>query len=135
MHKMRLFMAFAFVLFLAIGYKTYEQYNRIKDTQELIIQNESESLANFIGAFRQTYQDVFVRNHIDIDEKTLNLLPVVTITEISRRFSSSVQGDITVRTVSDRPRNAKNKANTFELEMIRHFNENPEEKQKFLEVL
>ena len=122
MQRMNLFIAFAFVLFIAIGFKTYEQYNNIKKTQELIIQNESQSLANFIGAFRQTYQDVFI-----------HLLPVKTTTEISKRFSSSVQGDIVVRTVSDRPRNPDNAANPFELKMIQYFLQNSKEKQKFIQ--
>ncbi|MEN8147202.1 MAG: EAL domain-containing protein [Campylobacterota bacterium] len=133
MQRMNLFIVFAFVLFIAMGLKTYEQYNNIKKTQELIIQNESQSLANFISAFRQTYQDVFIRHHIDVDEKTIHLLPVKTTAEISERFSSSVQGDITVRTVSDRPRNPDNAANPFESEMIRYFLQNPKEKQRFVQ--
>ncbi len=132
MQKMNLFIAFAFVLFIAIGYKTYEQYKEIKNTQEMIIQNESESLAKFIGAFRSTYQDAFLQNHIEVDEKTVNLLPVKTTPVISKYFSSSVQGNIVIRTVSDRPRNPDNKANIFELEMIEYFNQNPKENQRFL---
>ena len=133
MHKMKLFFAFAFLLLIAIGFKTYEQYQNIKTTQELILQNESQSLAKFIGAFRQTYQDAFVQNHIDVDEKTIHLLPVKTTTEISQRFSSSVQGDIVVRTVSDRPRNPQNAANPFELDMINYFRQNPMQKQRFIQ--
>ena len=45
MLKMNLFIAFAFILFIAIGFKTYEQYKDLKNTQKMIIQNESESLA------------------------------------------------------------------------------------------
>ena len=131
MHKMNLFIAFAFVLFFAIGYKTYEQYKAIKNTQNLIIQNESQSLAKFIGAFRHTYQETFLQHHIDVDEKTINLLPVKTTPVIAKYFSSSVQGDIVIRTVSDRPRNPDNTANPFELEMIQYFNNNPKEHQRF----
>ena len=133
MRNMKLFIIFAVLLFLAIGYKTYEQYHRIKDIQKLIVLNESQSLAKFISAFRQTHQDAFLSNHIDVNEKTINLLPVKTITEISNRFSSSVQSDIVIRTVSDRPRNMDNMANDFELEMIQYFKHNPKEKQKFLQ--
>lgn len=133
MQKMKYFITFALLLFIAVSYKTYEQYNRIQNTKELIVKNESQSLANFITAFRQTYQDVFLRNHIDIDEKTMNLLPVKTIAEINNRFSSSVQSDIVIRTVSDRPRNANNLANSFEMEMIRYFQEHPDDKQRFLQ--
>lgn len=133
MRNMKLFIIFAFLLFIVIGYKTYEQYHKIQDTQKLIVLNESRSLAEFISAFRQTYQDVFLRNHIDVDEKTINLLPVKTISEISNRFLSSVQGDVVIRTVSDRPRNADNMANDFELEMIQYFKKNPEETHNFIQ--
>ena len=134
MLKMRLFFAIAFLLLVAIGFKTYTQYNNIKSTQELILQNESQSLAKFISAFRQTYQDVFLNNHIEVNDKTIHLLPVKTTTEISQRFSESVQGDITVRTVSDRPRNPINAANTFELQMIEYFRANPTQTQKFVQI-
>jgi len=133
MRNMKFFMIFAFLLFTAISYKTYEQYHRIQETQKLIILNESQSLAEFISAFRQTYQDIFLSNHIEVDEKTINLLPVKTIAEISKRFSESVQGDVVIRTVSDRPRNADNMANDFELEMIQYFTQNPEETDKFIQ--
>ena len=132
MRNMKFFITFSFLLFLAIGYKTYEQYYRIQDTQKLIILNESQSLSEFISAFRQTYQDVFLRNHIEVNEKTINFLPVKTTTEISNRFSTSVQGDVVIRTVSDRPRNIKNMANNFELGMIKYFKNNPDKTHKFM---
>ena len=133
MRNMKFFILFAFLLFVGISYKTYEEYYRIQDTQKLIILNESQSLAEFISAFRQTYQDIFLREHIDVDEKTINLLPVKTTAEISNRFSASVQGDIVIRTVSDRPRNIENMANNFELEMIQYFKKNPKETHKFIQ--
>jgi len=132
MQNMKFFIIFAFLLFLGISYKTYDQYNGIKDTEKLIVLNESKSLSEFISAFRQTYQDVFIRNHIEVNEKTINLLPVKTTTEISNRFSTSVQGDVVIRTVSDRPRNIKNMANDFELGMIKYFKNNPKETHKFM---
>ncbi len=133
MRNMRLFLLFALFLFITISYRTYEQYHHIKDTQKLIVLNESQALATFISAFRQTYQDAFLTNHIDVNEKTINLLPVKTITEISDRFSSSVEGDIVIRTVSDRPRNSDNMANNFELKMIRYFKDHPKEKDNFIQ--
>lgn len=133
MRNMKYFILFSLLILLIISYKTYEEYQGIHETQKLIVLKESQSLANFISSFRQTYQDAFLSNHIDVNEKTVNLLPVKTITEISDRFSSSVQGDILIRTVSDRPRNIDNMANDFELEMIQYFKQHPNEKQKFLQ--
>ena len=134
MFKMKYFITFGFLLFMALGYKTYEQYNGMKTTHELIILNESKSLAHFISAFRQTYQSVFIDNHIDIDSQTINFLPVKTIREISDRLAASSKEDIVIRTVSDRPRNSKNQANDFEMGMMDYFRKNPEVKDKFVEI-
>jgi diguanylate cyclase (GGDEF)-like protein/PAS domain S-box-containing protein len=133
MLNMKYFVTFALLLFMALGYQTYEQYQRISSTQKLIIKNESESLANFISAFRQTYQSAFIDNHIEMDPKMINLLPVKTISEISSRFAVIEKEDIVIRTVSDRPRNPKNKANTYEMHMIDYFRNNPKVTSKFLE--
>ena len=133
MRTTRYFMIFAFLLLLLIGYKTYEQYERISQTQKLIVQNESKSLAHFVTAFRQTYQDVFLRNDIEITDKTIHLFPVKTTKEISDRFSKSLKGDVVVRTVSDRPRNPENKANRLEMEMMNYFRTHPEEKERFIQ--
>jgi diguanylate cyclase (GGDEF)-like protein/PAS domain S-box-containing protein len=134
MRRIHLFLIFALLLFMLIGYKTYEQYERILKTQDLIIQNESRSLGNFIAAFRQTYQDIFLRHNIEVTDKTLHLLPVKTTREISERFSKSLQGDIVIRTVSDRPRNPENMANAFEMEMINYFKKHSEVKEKFTQL-
>ena len=134
MFKMKYFITFGFLLFMALGYKTYEQYNGMKTTHELIILNESKSLAQFISAFRQTYQSVFIDNHIDIDSQTINFLPVKTIRDISDRLAASSKEDIVIRTVSDRPRNSRNQANDFEMRMMDYFRKNPEVKDKFVEM-
>ena len=133
MFNTKYFIAFSFILFMALGYKTYEQYSRIEDTHKLIILNESQALANFISAFRETYQNAFIDNEVVMDHKMINLLPVKTISEISSRFSTQVKEDIVIRTVSDRPRNIKNKANDFELSMMDYFRKNPKETDKFIE--
>ncbi len=133
MRTMKLFLLFAFLLFIVMSYKTYEQYQNIRETQKLIVLNESQALATFISSFRQTYQNAFLNNHIELNAKTLNLLPVKTITEISDRFSSKIEGDIVIRTTSDRPRNIDNMANDFELEMIQYFKDNPKENDNFIQ--
>jgi diguanylate cyclase (GGDEF)-like protein/PAS domain S-box-containing protein len=133
MRTARYFIIFALLLLVLIGYKTYEQYQRISQTQQLIIQNESQSLAHFMSAFRQTYQDIFLRHNIQITDKTIHLFPVKTTKEISDRFSRSMEGDVVIRTVSDRPRNPKNRANSFEMEMMHYFREHPQKQEHFVQ--
>ncbi len=133
MRKVNYFILFALLLLFGLGYKTYEQYKRIGETQDLIALNQSRSIAHLIKAFRHTYQDAFLNNNIVIDEKMINLLPVKTVFEISQRFSAYEKGDILIRTVSDRPRNPDNKANTFEEKMINYFRNNENENEKFIQ--
>ena len=133
MRSMKIFILFSLLLLIFIGFRTYEQYNAIEETEKVILLNESESLAKFISAFRQTYQNIFVKYNIDINDKTINLLPVKTISEISQKFTDNVQKKIIIRTVSDRPRNSDNMANSFELKMIKYFNDNPTHTDKFIQ--
>ena len=131
--SMKIFILFSLLLLLFIGFRTYVQYNAIEETEKVILLNESESLSKFISSFRQTYQNIFVKYNIDIDDKTIHLLPVKTIAEISQKFADTVQQKIVIRTVSDRPRNSDNMANSFELKMIKYFNEHPSDTDKFIQ--
>lgn len=133
MKSMKFFILFAVLLFMVLSYRTREQYQEISKTQKLIVLHENRSLAEFISSFRQTYQDIFLREHIKITDTTLNLLPVKTIVEISKRFSSKINGEIVIRTVSDRPRNPYNKVDHFEAQMIDYFKSHPEAKYSFTE--
>jgi len=128
---MKFFTLFSLLLFLFIGYRTYTQFNDLRNTEKLILLNESQSLSEFVSAFRQTYQDAFINHQIPVDDKTINLLPVKTISEISKRFSKNVNGEVIVRTVSDRPRNSLNMANDFELNEIKYFKNNTTESDHF----
>ena len=127
------FIVLIIILFGILSYKTYEQYTNLLHAQKIIVFNESKSLATFIGAFRQTYQDAVMYNHIEVTKKTMKLLPVQTISSISDKFSASMNGDIIIRTVSDRPRNPKNMANKFELDMIKIFKTKLDKESIFLE--
>jgi len=133
MKNMKFFILFAVVFFIVIGMVTYQQYKRIEETHKLIILNETKSLTNFITSFRQIYQNIFLNEHIIIDEKMINLLPVKTTKEISENFEKKLHGKVTIRTVSDRPRNPDNRANAFETEMIAYFRKHPDSAYRFVE--
>ena len=133
MNKMNYFVLFSVMLFIFIGARTYDHYHELKHTEKLILLNESQSLSKFVTAFRQTYQDAYIAHHIPVDEKTINLLPVMTISEISKRFSETVNGEVIIRTVSDKPRNSANMANDFELEQIQYFKDNSDKAEHFIQ--
>ena len=128
------FLVLAIVLSLVLGYRTFHQYHSIQQTQINILENRAQTLADFIKAFRKTYQDIFLKKHIQVNEDTLHLLPVKTTTQISKDFALSQNHKILIRTVSDRPRNPKNMANDFELKMIDYFKKHPKDTHKFVQT-
>jgi diguanylate cyclase (GGDEF)-like protein/PAS domain S-box-containing protein len=127
---MKYFIAIALLLLAAVGYTIYGQYRGMIDSQQKMMINEGRSLDSYIEAFRDTYQDAFAINKIPLNEKTLHLLPVKTINDISKHFSDNVHGDVQIRTVSDRPRNPNNMANALEKEMIQYFRSHTSEKNR-----
>jgi len=131
MREIRIFLLIALVLFFVFGYKTYDQYAHISRTQKLLIERESSALSDFVSSFRKIYQDVFLREKITIDKRVVNLLPVKTLVDISKNLSRSTNGDVQIRTVSDRPRNPENKANSYEMKIIHYFQNHPEQKSYF----
>jgi len=127
---MRYFIIIAVLLFAVVGYKTYEQYTIMENTRQDILRGKGESFSAFLAAFRETYQKAFLEHHIPVDDQTLPLLPVVTTGALSKNLSRKLNGDVQIRTVSDRPRNSINQADPFEKEMIDYFRSHPEIKAK-----
>ena len=127
----KIFLIFAIVLFAIISGKLYKDYHSNEELKIIVIKNEVDSLSSFISAFRQTYQKTFLDYNIPVDDKTVNLLPVKTIKSMSDSFAKTLGDRVTIRTVSDRPRNIENKANIDELKVINYFNENKEKKSYF----
>jgi len=132
MYHRKYFIIFAIILSTLLGYKTYEQYHTISKTQNIIIQNQSKTLIDFVKSFRKTYQNVFLKENISIDNKTIHLLPVKTTPMIAKIFAKAQNNDITIKTVSDKPRNPSNLANAFEMEMIQYFKLHPKKQYKFI---
>ncbi|UFH60382.1 EAL domain-containing protein [Sulfurovum mangrovi] len=132
MKNINLFIVLSLLVLGMLGYKVYEYDRQMKLTQKTILQTEIRTLAEFIDAFRITYQDILEQGHIDINETTLELLPVKSLSSISRSFSEKVKEEISIRSVSDQPRNPQGMANPFELEMIRYFREHPEKNEIFV---
>ena len=112
------FIIFALLIFIIIISKFYIEYQSKEQLKINIVKEEALSLSSFMIAFRQTYQNAFINNHIPVDNKTINLLPVRTTKEIGDTFSKIVNNAVTIKTVSDKPRNPVNRANTQEMKII-----------------
>ncbi len=110
---------------MIISIKFYYNYVSDKDLKKMIITSESKSLIALLVSFKQIYQNAFIENHIPIDNRTINLFPTKTIKNIAEDFSLRLKHKITIRTVSDRPRNKSNMTNSDELKIISYFKKNP----------
>ncbi len=129
MKRNRMIILFTTIAALALLYNAffiYEQIGRIKNLESLVSTNQAKTLEAYVRAFRETYQERFIREHIPLNEKNIKLLPVTTMTDISSKFSRILHDKAMVRTVSDRPRNPKNAANDLEMEAIRYFRDHPD---------
>jgi len=120
----KIFIIFAILTINFIGLKFYLDVKDIQELKSMVVKDEAKALTALFMSFRKTYQNIFIEKHIEIDEKTINLLPVRTNDKISETFSTMVGNKIIIRTVSDRPRNINNKANKNEMGIINYFNKN-----------
>lgn len=74
---------------------------------------------------RYVYHQQFVDSGIDLNDSTVGFLPAHASTSISDKFSEISKDNISIRNVTDRPRNPKNMADSFELRAIEQFKNNP----------
>lgn len=101
--------------------KFTKEYNENQELKRIIFTQEAKYLNNFIVAFRKVYQNIYTEHNITLNNETLPLLPIMTINSIAKEFSTLVDKKVTIRLVSDNPRNPNNLANNKELEIINKF--------------
>jgi diguanylate cyclase (GGDEF)-like protein len=132
--KNRFIVLFLSIALLAILYNlffAYDQLRRVDRLQTFVARHQAKVLDAFIMAFRRTYQEAFLKNHIPLNEENIKLLPVVTTPRISEKFSDLIAHKATIRVVSDKPRNPRNIANELEMRSIEYFRAHPEAKEQF----
>jgi len=124
-----------FSIFISIVFlgKLYHENETAKEIKRLSIMYEAESIADFMIAFRTTYQNIFIQNHTKLDESNIDFLPVKTTNEIARVFSS-LNTKSKIATVSDRPRNIVNMANARQMEAIDFFKKNTNKTSYFKSI-
>jgi c-di-GMP phosphodiesterase len=121
MHRQyKLFLILSLIVLSIFIFKINFEMKYSQKIENMAIESESKSLADLIIAFRTTYQNVFIRNHTQLDETTFNFLPVKTMNEMSDIFSKR-NIDAKIQTVSDRPRNKINLANERQKKLIEYF--------------
>ncbi len=126
----KLFTLYALIIIAIFTIKLSYEERTTKKIQELSIRYESESIADFLVAFRSTYQDIFIKNHATLNSTNIDFLPVKTTNEIAKIFSK-LNTKSKIATVSDRPRNPVNLANKRQMEAIKYFLTHKNEKSFF----
>jgi len=86
---------------------------------------KAQNLKNYFISMRTIYHHQFLDSNLEINESTVKLLPAYASTIISDKFAELSHDGTTIRSVTDRVRNVKNTADSFELEAIEYFKKNP----------
>ena len=118
---------FLIVILLKITYSYFEA----KEREYEFAKKEAEVLNSYAMESRLYYQKLFLNGSLELNEKTLPALPAFSSPIISENFSKNNPLNITVKTVSDRARNPKNKADKDELKAIEFFKNNRSESTYF----
>jgi diguanylate cyclase (GGDEF)-like protein/PAS domain S-box-containing protein len=111
-----------FIVFATI--KTAYSYYNTKKLEKEFVKRQAESLNSFMLIHRNYYQKLYINNTYQLNEKTAVGLPAFSAREISEKFSKHNSFNITVKTVSDNPRNPLNSADKYELKAINLFKKN-----------
>lgn len=121
----KLFKIIAILIIFSNVVLTLYLYNNVKSFIETRAYHRAETLNNYFSSMRYVYHKQFIKSGLSIDDATLGLLPAHASSLISDRFSELSNNDISIRNVTNRPRNPANRADTFEEEAIEYFKENP----------
>ncbi|MBV5278292.1 MAG: EAL domain-containing protein [Campylobacteraceae bacterium] len=92
--------------------------------------HQSQILKDYFLSMRYVYHKQFLESKIDLNDSTVGFLPAHASARISQEFEKRSSQQITMRNVTDRPRNPINKADDLETKMIDYFNQNPDKNEK-----
>jgi len=120
------------ILFLIIALtRVAINYFENKASVEEFISQQTKLIDSLYLTHRDYYQELYLKDAIHLNEKTLPGLPAYSAVEISKNFSQKNELHIEMKTVSDRARNPKNQADAYELKAIEYFKNNSSEKEYF----
>jgi len=117
------------VHFLSVEYLSHRQ---VKQDVVRSLSDDARIIRGMLMSLRNVYQRQFLDHEIPINDKTLGFLPAHSISRISREFRDWVDTGLSFNNVSDVPRNPDNAADSVELEAIRFFRENQEQKERMV---
>lgn len=104
---------------------TYKMYQKEQQSIQERALAKAENLKNYFISMRNVYHHQFLNSNLELNESTVKLLPAYAATIISDKFAELSEDGTAIRSVTDRVRNEKNRADHFEREAIEYFKKNP----------
>jgi len=126
----KIFWVIALLIVVANSFLTLYVYNHTQKAIEIRAFARGESLKEYFISMRYVYHQQFLDSGLEVNEKTVGFLPAHASTLISDKFSELSSDGITIRNVTDVPRNPKNMADEFELDAIEYFKKTKMKKPK-----
>lgn len=121
----KIFRIIAALIVLSNLFLSFYMYKEMQTLIETRAASRANSLKDYFASMRYVYHQQFIKSKLEINDSTLGFLQAHASTLISERFSQISKDNISIRNVSDRPRNPANKADEHELKAIEHFKQNP----------
>lgn len=125
----KIFWFVALLIIIANSILTIYIYKQKQETIQSRAFERSESLKDYFISMRYVYHQQFLNSGLDINDSTIGFLPAHASTLISEKFTEFSKDKISIRNVTDRPRNPKNMADRFELEAIEFYKNNPDKRE------
>ena len=121
----KIFWIVAVLIVFSNALLTYTMYKKNQEMIEVRALSKGNNLKNYFISMRNIYHHQFLNSGVDLNDTTIGFLPAHASTLISDKFAELSEDGTTIRNVTDRARNPKNKADKFELEAIEYFKNNP----------
>lgn len=103
-----------------------------RQTQVLIENNahsKAKSLETYFVSMRYIYHHQFLKSGLDLNDSTVGFLPAHAASFISNEFEKRTKDGISIRNVTNRPRNPVNRADAYEVDAMHYFANHPEVKE------
>ncbi len=130
----RLFWVSAVLVVLALFANTVIRYVETQKIVETRAYNRAKALQDYFVSMRFVYHQQFLKSGVDLNDSTVGFLPAHAASLISDEYSRRTTQGISIRNVSDKPRNPKNMADDTEKEAIRYFAANPDQNESIKRI-
>ncbi len=118
---------FFIIAFVRISLNYRENEAAIKQ----FIFEQSKLIDSLYMTHRNYYQNLYLNKTLILNKRTVVGLPAFAASRISEDFSKTNNLQIKMQTVSDRARNPKNQANSYEIKAIKYFKKHKNAKEYF----